>query len=308
MLVERAGHRRPGRAELAGSRTTWASPTACPAPSSPTGPAGRRAKFGAEVLTARDVRRRWRRAGSAPGRAVRRRHARSPRTPSSSPPASSYRALDGAGRRRADRPRRLLRLGRRPRPPTCAGQDVYIVGGANSAGQAAVFFSRHAQLGARCWCAAPSLEASMSHYLIEQLDGDRRTSRVRTCTEVVEAHGDDHLEQLDAARRATTGEQETVDAGHAVRLHRRRTAHRLARRRRRPRRARLRPHRPGPARRRAAARAAGRWTATRTTWSRACPACSWPATCGPTRSSGWPRPSARARWPSRSCTATWRSR
>ena len=28
--------------------------------------------------------------------------------------------------------------------PACAGQDVYIVGGANSAGQAAVFFSRHA--------------------------------------------------------------------------------------------------------------------------------------------------------------------
>ena len=29
--------------------------------------------------------------------------------------------------------------------PACAGQDVYIVGGANSAGQAAVFFSRHAR-------------------------------------------------------------------------------------------------------------------------------------------------------------------
>jgi thioredoxin reductase (NADPH) len=29
--------------------------------------------------------------------------------------------------------------------PGCAGQDVYIVGGANSAGQAAVFFSRHAR-------------------------------------------------------------------------------------------------------------------------------------------------------------------
>ena len=42
VLVERIGDRRPGRAPAAGSRTTSASPTACPARSSPTGPAGRR--------------------------------------------------------------------------------------------------------------------------------------------------------------------------------------------------------------------------------------------------------------------------
>ena len=50
-----AGDRRPGRADRRGSRTTSASPTACPARSSPTGPAGRRLRFGAEILTARDV-------------------------------------------------------------------------------------------------------------------------------------------------------------------------------------------------------------------------------------------------------------
>ena len=70
----------------------------------------------------------------------------------------------------------------------------------------------------------------MSYYLIQQIEDDRRTSTVRTCTEVIEAHGDDHLESL-TLRDNATGETETVDAAAAVRVHRRGAADRLAGRR-----------------------------------------------------------------------------
>ena len=81
----------------------------------------------------------------------------------------------------------------------CADQDVYIVGGANSAGQAAVYLARGAA-SVTLLVRGRSLEASMSYYLIQQLAGIKNVS-VRTCTEVVAAHGDDHLEQLDPARQ-----------------------------------------------------------------------------------------------------------
>ena len=93
--------------------------------------------------------------------------------------------------------------------PACAGQDVYIVGGANSAGQAAVFFSRHART-VTLLVRGPNLEASMSAYLIKQLDAIDNV-HVRTGTEVAEACGDGHLQKLVLADRAS-GEQETVDA------------------------------------------------------------------------------------------------
>src|ERR687890_557484 len=93
----------------------------------------------------------------------------------------------------------------------CAESDVYIVGGANSAGQAAVFFSRYA----RSVCLlvrGPSLEASMSAYLIEQIAGIGSIS-VRTCTTVAGAQGDGHLEAL-TVEDARTGERETLPASH----------------------------------------------------------------------------------------------
>lgn len=78
--------------------------------------------------------------------------------------------------------------------PACADQDVYIVGGANSAGQAAVFFARYART-VTLLVRGPSLRASMSHYLIEQLEALDNV-RVRTHCQVVQALGDDHLRQL----------------------------------------------------------------------------------------------------------------
>jgi thioredoxin reductase (NADPH) len=92
----------------------------------------------------------------------------------------------------------------------CSEQDVYIVGGANSAGQAAVYLSRHAR-SVTLLCRGPSLHQSMSYYLVQQIQ-DIPSIRVRTCTEIAEAHGDGHLEQL-TLRDTAAGHTETVDAG-----------------------------------------------------------------------------------------------
>jgi thioredoxin reductase (NADPH) len=93
----------------------------------------------------------------------------------------------------------------------CADRKVFIVGGANSAGQAAVFFARYAS-SVHLLVRGPSLEASMSHYLIEQLAGIN-TVHVHTCTTVAEAHGTDHLEQL-TLQDARTRERQTYPASH----------------------------------------------------------------------------------------------
>jgi thioredoxin reductase (NADPH) len=91
----------------------------------------------------------------------------------------------------------------------CLGQDVYIVGGANSAGQAAMYLARHAK-SVTLLVRGPSLEQSMSYYLIKQIT-DMPNISVRTCTEVVGAAGDDHLESL-TLRNTASGQTETVDA------------------------------------------------------------------------------------------------
>jgi thioredoxin reductase (NADPH) len=91
----------------------------------------------------------------------------------------------------------------------CSGQDVFIVGGANSAGQAAVYLSRGAK-SVTILVRGPSLEQSMSYYLIQQIR-DIPTISVRTCTEVIGAEGTDHLERL-TLRDTSTGETETVSA------------------------------------------------------------------------------------------------
>ena len=94
--------------------------------------------------------------------------------------------------------------------PSCAAQDVYIVGGANSAGQAAVYLARTAK-SVTIVVRAASLAASMSYYLIQQIEGIDNI-KVRARTEVVEAHGSEHLERLTLCN-CDTGETETIDAG-----------------------------------------------------------------------------------------------
>ena len=76
----------------------------------------------------------------------------------------------------------------------CKDEEVYVIGGANSAGQAAMYLSREAK-SVTIVVRAPSLEASMSYYLIQQIEQNPKIT-VRTCTEVHCAIGDDHLEKL----------------------------------------------------------------------------------------------------------------
>jgi thioredoxin reductase (NADPH) len=91
----------------------------------------------------------------------------------------------------------------------CKGEDVYIVGGANSAGQAAIFMSKSAK-SVTLLVRGPSLESSMSHYLIQQIEKVDNIT-VRTCTEVLDALGEvDHLTGLVLFNKQT-GEKETVE-------------------------------------------------------------------------------------------------
>src|SRR5262245_56707087 len=77
---------------------------------------------------------------------------------------------------------------------TCKNEDVYIVGGANSAGQAAMFFSKYARRVVML-VRGSSLTLSMSQYLIEQI---RQTPNIHVeyNSRVTEAFGSDRLEAL----------------------------------------------------------------------------------------------------------------
>jgi thioredoxin reductase (NADPH) len=92
----------------------------------------------------------------------------------------------------------------------CADQHVVVIGGANSAGQAAVFFSNYAGR-VTMLVRGDSLTKSMSQYLIEQIQALDNVE-VRTQAQAVGAEGDGQLRTLrirDADRGETT---EEVDA------------------------------------------------------------------------------------------------
>jgi thioredoxin reductase (NADPH) len=91
----------------------------------------------------------------------------------------------------------------------CKGQDVYIVGGANSAGQAAVYLARQAK-SVTLLVRSSSLERSMSYYLIRQIEGIPNI-KVRCCTEVAATEGTDHLERL-TLQDTAHGTKDTVTA------------------------------------------------------------------------------------------------
>jgi thioredoxin reductase (NADPH) len=93
---------------------------------------------------------------------------------------------------------------------SCAGDHVIIVGGANSAGQAAVYFSRYA---AKVTMAVrgDSLQKSMSSYLIEQI-ASIPNIEVRLNTTVQSCSGGDRLQCVTFVDHS--GGQEVIDAGH----------------------------------------------------------------------------------------------
>ncbi|SIN72206.1 FAD-dependent oxidoreductase [Agromyces cerinus] len=90
------------------------------------------------------------------------------------------------------------------------GADVCIVGAGNSAGQAALFFARHAR-SVTMLVRGPSLEASMSRYLIDQISANGGV-RVQTRSEIAGLHGGSSLEAIDVADRIS-GETVRTDAG-----------------------------------------------------------------------------------------------
>ena len=77
---------------------------------------------------------------------------------------------------------------------SCGDQHVVVIGGANSAGQAAVYFSKYARL-VTILVRGDSLAKSMSHYLIEQIEALDNV-KVRTRTEAIAAEGDGQLRTL----------------------------------------------------------------------------------------------------------------
>ena len=172
----------------------------------------------------------------------------------------------------------------------CVDQDVYIVGGANSAGQAAVYLSRHAK-SVTLLVRGPSLERSMSYYLIQQSRCDRNLVRPYL-----------HRGHPGRRRRATWSSSPCATPPTAARKQSTRrwlfvfigaapltdwldgvvvrddhgfvvAGPDLS---------------AGPE-----TAAAGSWTGRPITWRPACRACSWPVTPAPNRPSGSPPPSAK---------------
>jgi thioredoxin reductase (NADPH) len=91
----------------------------------------------------------------------------------------------------------------------CRGTEAVIIGGGNSAGQAAMFLSRSARC-VRVVVRGTSLAASMSSYLSSRLHADPRIA-IEYGTEVTTLRGSDQLDGL-TIRNATTGENRDVDA------------------------------------------------------------------------------------------------
>ena len=93
----------------------------------------------------------------------------------------------------------------------CGGEEVIVVGGGNSAGQAAVFLSqtaRHVHLLVR----SGGLADSMSRYLIRRIEESRNIT-LRTHTEIASLEGLDHLERVQW-RNNQSGETEVRDLRH----------------------------------------------------------------------------------------------
>ncbi len=91
----------------------------------------------------------------------------------------------------------------------CTDEDVYIVGGANSAGQAAMYFSKYARQ-VTMLVRGDSLTKSMSQYLIDQIEATDNIT-VQTHSSVIEAKGETSLEAL-VIKNSQTGETQTVPA------------------------------------------------------------------------------------------------
>lgn len=92
----------------------------------------------------------------------------------------------------------------------CSGRPVVVVGGGNSAGQAAVFLSRHAA-HVHILVRSQGLAATMSSYLIDRIEASEAIT-LHPFTEITALEGEPHLESL-VWRDRNTGETEQVEVG-----------------------------------------------------------------------------------------------
>jgi thioredoxin reductase (NADPH) len=111
-------------------------------------------------------------------------------------------ALNGAG---------VFYGGPAPEAPAMSGRDVYVLGGGNSAGQAALYLARYARR-VTLVVRAEALGAGMSQYLAREVATTPRL-RVRLGTEIIGGGGGDGWLGHLVLRDRGTGREETVDAG-----------------------------------------------------------------------------------------------
>ena len=184
--------------------------------------------------------------------------------------------------------------------PAMRGRRVFVAGGGNSAGQAALYLAKWANQ-VTILVRAPSLAASMSDYLIREIDAAPNIE-VRYRVQVAGGTGTGHLHSLVLAghrrRGAAAPSPRTPCSSSSA-----------------PSRAPNGSARPSPATGRGSSSPArtcpppptpaGPPAARRCRWRPACPACSRPGTCAADRSNGSPQRSAKAPPSSPWCTATW---
>jgi thioredoxin reductase (NADPH) len=116
-----------------------------------------------------------------------------------------YRLLDAPGVEQLTG-RGVYYGGSRTEGVSCRDEHVVVVGGANSAGQAAIYFANYAQHVTILY-RGDSLAKSMSRYLIDTIQ-DTPNITVRTDAEVAAAHGDEQLERIIVRDTAGGSEQE----------------------------------------------------------------------------------------------------
>ena len=92
----------------------------------------------------------------------------------------------------------------------CEGEEVVVVGGGNSAGQAAVFLARTARR-VHMLVRSNGLADTMSRYLIRRIE-ESPEIELRSCTEITRLEGNGHLEQI--CWRTNGGPEETRDIRH----------------------------------------------------------------------------------------------
>jgi thioredoxin reductase len=180
----------------------------------------------------------------------------------------------------------------------CRGSNVVLVGGGNSAGQAAVFLAAQARK-VYLVIRGNDLHKDMSSYLVQRIEQTPNIELLRN-TVVRRMSGDRPLSPVDRGRQQQDRGGADIGNRCAVQFYRGGAVDRMASPGDRKRRQRVRPDRAGGV----TVSLPGPPGGSRFFWKPATPACLPQETCGPARLSASPLPSARGRWRSSSYTST----